>query len=299
MEDYYKVLGVEKSANSEEIKKRYRKLSMKHHPDRGGSKDTFQKLNEAYQVLGDPQKRKMYDVQSNNPLGNMFGDNMNQMDGLFNMFFGGQMPNGMGQPNVQIFRNGIPVNSSINLNVNRKPPTIVKSIEITLKQAYNGINYPIEIERWIREENTRRIENEKLYIDIPMGIDDGEIILIKDKGNIGVNGIMGDIKLHIRVKNNSHFTRDGLDLLLNKTISLKEALLGFIFEIEHLSGKTYKINNTNGTVIRPFYKKNVNKLGMKRKNKNTEINGNLIISFEVLFPRDLTDSQKEKLGEIL
>jgi DnaJ-class molecular chaperone len=297
MEDYYKILGIEKTANSDEIKKKYRKLSMKHHPDRGGSKDTFQKINEAYQILGDDQKRKMYDVQSNNPLGNLFGENANQMDGLFNMFFGGQMPNGMGHPNVQIFRNGIPVNN--NMNINRKPPTIVKSIEVTLKQAYIGINYPIEIERWIREDNTRRIEKEKLYIDIPMGTDDGEIIIIKDKGNIGLNNILGDIKLHIKVKNNSYFVRDGLDLLLKKTISLKEALLGFIFEIEHLSGKSYKINNTNGTIIRPFYKKNVNNLGMKRKNKNMEMVGNLIISFEVLFPKNLTDDQKEELSKIL
>ena len=90
-----------------------------------------------------------------------------------------------------------------------------------------------------------------------------------------------------------------------RKISLKDALLGFSFEIEHISGKSYKINNTNGTVIRPFYKKNISGLGMIRDRKssidsvNGEIKGSLIIAFEVEFPTNLTKEQKNKLREIL
>jgi DnaJ-class molecular chaperone len=192
---------------------------------------------------------------------------------------------GMQEPMVQIFRNGV--------QVNRKPPTIIKTIEISLKQAYFGIKFPLEIERWIREINVRRMEKEKLYVDIPMGTDDGEIILLRNKGN--VDNSIGDVKLHIKVINNTGFIRDGLDLLLNKGINLKEALLGFNFEIEHLSGKSYKINNMNGTIIKPYYKKTIPNLGMVRNG----IKGNLIISFEVEFPKILTDDQKEALGKIL
>ena len=310
MEDYYNVLGLTKNASAEEIKKTYRKLSMKHHPDRGGNKETFQKINEAYQVLGDEKKRQSYDMQRDNPLGNLFGNGGGDMGGLFNMFFGGQMPEGMNVPNVQIFRNGVPVNGMNgmnNMNVLRKPPAIIKTIEISLEQAYKGLNFPLEIERWVRENSTRRVEKEKIYVDIPKGIDDGEIIVLKDKGNITNENLKGDVKLHIKVINKTNFVRDGLDLLLSRKISLKEALLGFVFELEHLSGKSYKINNMNGTVIRPFYKKTISGLGMVRDRKTLngqsmmtgELKGSLVISFEVEFPTMLTSKQKEELERIL
>jgi len=67
MEDYYKILGVQSNSNPDDIKKAYRKLSLKHHPDRGGDASEFKKINEAYQTLGSPEKRKMYDMQQNNP----------------------------------------------------------------------------------------------------------------------------------------------------------------------------------------------------------------------------------------
>ena len=304
MEDYYETLGVEKGSSADQIKKKYRKLSMKHHPDRGGNKETFQKINTAYQILGDPVKKRNYDMQRENPLGNLFGQNGNaDMGGFFNMFFGGQMPEGMGQPSVQIFRNGVPVQ----VNMQKKPPPIIKTIEISLEQAYKGINFPLEIERWINDENTRRVEKEKIYIDIPRGIDDGEIVVLKNKGNINGENSKGDIKLHIKVINKTQYVRDGLDLLLNKKISLKQALLGFTFEIEHICGKSYKLNNTNGNIIKPFYKKTISGLGMIRDRKSVngmsmiegEMKGSLIIAFEIEFPSNLTESQKKALNEIL
>jgi len=302
MENYYNILSVNENATAEDIKKSYRRLSMKHHPDRGGNKETFQKINEAYQILGEESKKRVYDIQRKNPFGNLFSEGgvstnigeMGDMGGLFKMFFGGGgMPN-MGEPNVQIFRNGIP------LNINRKPPPIIKTINIDLKQAYSGLNYPLEVERWIKESGTRKVEKEKLYVTIPKGIDDGEIIILKNKGNVINDDVYGDIKLHIKVLNKTIYVRDGLDLLINKEITLKEALLGFIFEIEHLSGKSYKLNNMNGTIIRPYYKKTIEGLGMLRDTANKKnLKGNLIICFNVVFPTSLTDNQKEKLKDIL
>ena len=307
MEDFYKILGITKNASKEEIKKSYRKLSMKHHPDRGGNKEMFQKINEAYQILGDERKKMSYDMQRENPLGGIFGQqDMGNMDGLFKMFFGGQMPQMGEPPMVQIFKNGVPLNPNMNPNmnpnVNRKPPAIIKTIEISLKQAYSGVNYPLEIERWVKEENTRRVEREKIYINIPVGIDDGEIIILKNKGNISTNNVCGDIKLYIKVINKTEFTRDGLDLLINKKISLKDALLGFSFELEHISGKSYKINNTNGTIIKPYYKKTIQGLGMIRENSNDKsknIKGSLVIVFDVEFPRMLSQEQKDMLNKVL
>lgn len=302
MDDYYETLGLDKTSSAEEIKKKYRRLSMKHHPDRGGNKATFQKINEAYQILGDINKKRNYDMQRENPIANLFGQNEHgDMGGFFNMFFRGQMPEGMDQPSVQIFRNGVPVQ----LNMQRKPPPIIKTIEISLEQAYKGINFPLELERWIKDETTRRVEREKIYIDIPRGIDDGEIVLLKNKGNVNGENNKGDIKLHIKVINKTHYIRDGLDLLLSKKISLKQALLGFTFEIEHIGGKSYKLNNTNGNIIKPFYKKTIPGLGMIRDRKSTngmtegEIKGSLIIAFEIEFPNNLTESQKKSIDEIL
>ena len=286
MDNFYESLNVTEDATAEEIKKKYRKLSMKFHPDRGGHKETFQKINSAYQVLGDPQKRKQYDMsRSGNPLGHLFGGNGEQdMSGLFNMFFGGQMPQGMGQPSVKIFHNGRPVNVGMNV---RKPPPMIKTIEINLQQAYIGMNYPLEVERWIKEDEIRKTEKERIYVEIPKGVDNNEILIVKDKGNVGNNDIRGDIKLHI---------------IVNKDITLKQALLGFKFEIDHLSGKSYVLNNDNGTIIKPHYKKDIQGLGMIRERNGNEkeiIKGSLIICFNVEFPKELSHEQREKLNEIL
>jgi DnaJ-class molecular chaperone len=299
MDNYYSILGVEEKSSNDEIKKAFRKLSLKHHPDRGGKKDFFQKINEAYQTLSNPQKKQQYNMSRNgNPLAHLFGQggpmggnmaaHMAQMNGqgdvgqMFNMMFGGGL---QGNPHIQVFHNG--------RRVMQKPPTIVKTIEISLEQAYTGINIPLEIERWLNDNGTKRVEKEKIYIEIPAGIDCNEIIMLKDKGNIK-GAIKGDIKLFIQVKNNTKFVRTGLDLLITKKISLKEALIGFEFDINHISGKSFKINNINGNIIKPSFKKNVPDLGMIRGNKK----GNLVISFEIDFPDKLTEEQKTKINEI-
>jgi DnaJ-class molecular chaperone len=297
--DYYKVLDVNNSSSAEEIKKAYRKLSMKHHPDRGGNPEEFKKINEAYQILGDQDKRKQYEMRNNSPFINHHNINQN-MDPILKMFFGGGgMPGfgggmhgfGGGMPNVHIFRNGRPMNThSI-----QKPPPIIKKITINLSQAYSGLTYPILIERWIIINNEKKIEKEKLYVNIHQGIDSGEIIIVKDKGNIINNSMKGDIKIHIRVENNSVFKRNGLNLKLKKTITLKESLTGFKFDIKHLNDKKYTITNDAGYIIPVHYKKHIDNLGIKR---GSQI-GKLIIEFEIIFPKKLTKEQINSIKNIL
>ena len=205
MTDYYEILGVDATSNFDEIKKAYRKLSIKNHPDRGGNPENMKKLNEAFETLGDPEKKKMYDMQKNNPMfGAMSGGMPGMMgnpDDLLNMMFGGGMPfpfpgmgGGMGMPQVRIFHNGRPVNMP-NMN---KPAPLIKSIEITLEQAYTGLNYPLKIEKWVMEENIKKIEHETIYIDIKSGIDDSEIIILRNRGNMISDTNIGDIKLFIK-----------------------------------------------------------------------------------------------------
>jgi len=302
--DYYEVLGVSSNATQDEIKKAYRRLSFKHHPDRGGEKEKSQQLNEAYDILGDEKKRKQYDMRK------MHGINETEMpmnpDDLMGMFFNmaaGGIPGLFPGGNVHVFRNGVPMHMPMQFNMNgfnmqqalQKPTPIIKTIEISIDEAYTGCTKPMEIERVIKDGNINKTEKETIYITIPKGIDDNEIIIIREKGNMLSEENKGDVKIFIRIVNNSQLIREGLNLIFNKTLSLKESLCGFHFDLPHLNGKVFKINNTSGTIISPGYKKVIPNLGMERENHV----GNLIISFSIHYPEKLTDEQIESLNKIL
>lgn len=307
--DMYNILDIDKNASKETIKKAYRKASLKHHPDRGGDSEEFKKINRAYEILSDPIKKREYDMKMNSPFYNnsksMYSndDNNEGVPDFFKMFFGGGGPIDLasmagvggpggvnGHPNIHIFRNGEPV-----FRRETKPTPITKTIKIKLVDAYNGINLPLEVERWIIINNMKKVEQETIYIDIPKGIDNNEIILIEKKGNISENGLQGDVKVFINIEPSKHFERRGLDLIINKEISLKDSLVGFKFEIEHLNGKTYAINNTDGKIMEPGDKSIIDGMGMFRNNSK----GRLIILFHIHFPKKLSKEQKEKLQEIL
>jgi len=204
---------------------------------------------------------------------------------------GGGMPFDMGGGNAQFFVNGVPMN----MNMLSKPTPIVKTISINFADAFKGITCPLEIERWIKNKDTKYTEKEKIYVDIPCGVDTNEIIIIRGKGNIINDTNKGDIKIFIKIENNSSFQRRGLDLIYTQTISLKEALTGFQFDMSYLDGKVYTINNTTGKIIIPGYKKIIQQMGMKRGERR----GNLLIQFRINFPDSLSDEQKDQLNNIL
>jgi DnaJ-class molecular chaperone len=236
------------------------------------------------------------------PHGGM-GMHVNMDDILQNLFgFGGQgmMPPGMGFPpgmmppgaNIHVFRNGVPININ---NAMQKPTPIIKTISINIEQVMSGANIPVEIERWILENGNKVFERETIYVTIPKGIDDNEIIMLRDKGNILNEQNKGDIKLFIKVENTTDFKRAGLDLILERKVSLKEALCGFMFELKHINGKSYTINNNPGSIVTPSYFKNIPNMGLTRDGHI----GNLIITFDVVFPETLDLDKIAKLKEIL
>ena len=302
---HYEILGVNEEASMDEIKKAYRKLSLVHHPDRNNnskeSNSIFKDINVAYEILGNNEKRKEYDFTRKNPFLNASG-NVNS-DDIMKMFFGGgaasagmgenmfNMGN-MGGGSFNVFHNGVPMNMN---RFRQKPPPIIKTVNITLDQSYTGYNYPIEIERIIYEGGIRHLETEVLYLPIPKGVDDNEMMILKDKGNISQHGLKGDIKIMIKLINSTDFKRTGLDLIYKKKISLKDALCGFKFSMKYINGKTFQINNTAGNIIRPHFKKVIPKLGMIRDNHN----GDLIIDFDIEFPEKLSAAEMKKLKEIL
>ena len=333
MEDYYNVLGVDENASQDDIKKAYRKLSLIHHPDKyQGNLDAetkFKKINEAYQVVGDENERKQYDMKRRNPFGGGMPQNhghpdphgMNPMNDIFKMFFGGQMPPGEhamggmpgmpgmggipGMPgmgifqgmggfpagNVRVFRNG----QQIDINALNKPPPIIKNIVIGLEQAYKGDQIPVQIERWLFEDGMRKCESETLYIPIMKGIDDKEMIILREKGNILSSELKGDVKIVINIQNTTIFKRDGLNLHMEKDISLKESLCGFDFIIHHVNGKQLRYTSDAGSPLKDGIIKVITGFGMERENSK----GNLCIKFNVKYPEKLTSEQITRLREIL
>jgi DnaJ family protein A protein 2 len=177
----------------------------------------------------------------------------------------------------------------------QKPVPILKTLYLIMEQVLNGATIPLEIERWVMENGIKVHEQEIVYVSVPQGIDDGEIIVLRDKGNIINENQKGDVKVFIKISNDTNFKRSGLDLILEKKITLKEALCGFSFEIKYINGKSYTLNNNKGNIIPPEYKKIYPNMGLTRDNHK----GNMIIHFHVEFPETLTPEQIEKLSEVL
>ena len=306
-DNLYNVLGLSDNATKDEIKKAYRSLQMKWHPDKNNGSEESMKMsksiNEAYETLGDDQKRAEYDhnLKNPNPFMRMNSNNGMDvpMDDIFNMFFGmGGNPFGMpgGFPpgaNIHIFHGGPGGPMGFQQAIS-KPQPIMKTISITMEQVLTGATVPLDIERWIVENGIKVNEKETIYLTVPPGIDDNEILIVRDKGNVLNENIKGDIKIFVKINNTTVFKRAGLDLVFEKNISLKEALCGFTFEIQYVNGKSYTLNN-KGTVIPPEYKKVYPKMGLIRDGHQ----GNMVIHFHVDFPEKLSDTQIAQLSEVL
>jgi|UniRef100_A0A6C0IJ40 DnaJ-class molecular chaperone len=299
--NHYQVLGVSENASESEIKKAYRGMSLKYHPDKNNTTEAQSKMheiNDAYSVLGDNEKKKQYDNQrkfqgrggmSNAHINREFGD----INSMFNSFFNQTCMND-GHPgnfhnNIRVFRNGQQV------NINQRPNNISNIIHITLEQSYLGMTAPVEIERTVMRNNVKETEKETIYLEIPPGVDSNERITLKGKGHV-VNEMSSDVTLTIQVQRHEMFERQGMDLVYKKDITLKEALCGFVLEFFHINGKKLTLNtNNNPYIITQGYRHTAREYGMVRNN----IRGNLYIAFTVTFPSSLNDEQRETLDKIL
>lgn len=291
-------------ATEEEIKKSYRRLSLQNHPDRNPSPEASEKIrliNTAYETLKDKETRRRYDQQlSMNGMehGNQtmffhtnFTENGEQIDfaninNIFQSIFGNKM-------NAQHFHEHF-------MNQLNKPPPVVCNIPITPVQSYKGGAISFEYSKWDIVNGVRQTKTEKITVTIPEGMENGEMIILREKGN-SVNQLHGDVKICISVVDNEEeekttkFERNGLDLTHKKDLTLKEALCGFSFIIKHLNGSSYCVKNNTNSVVSPQQKQVIPNLGMKRDGNI----GNLIIEYSVIFPKTLNKSQMDVLNEIL
>ena len=164
-----------------------------------------------------------------------------------------------------------------------------------MRQVFTGANVPLQIERWILENGNKVFENTTIYVKIEKGIDNNEIIIIANEGNIINNNCKGDVKIFIKIENDTDLQREGLNLIYHKTISLKNALCGFRFELKYIDDRVFVINNQAGNIIQPEFNKIISGLGLMRENDK----GNLIIHFHVEFPTTLDIDKMNILRELL
>ncbi len=234
--DYYEILGVSKSASDDEIKKAYRKLAVKYHPDKNpdnkSAEEKFKEASEAYEVLSDKQKRARYDQfghagVGNDPGGNPFGGNPFQ-GGNFN--FNGQSFNfdfgGGGFEDI--------LGSIFGFGGSRRPmrgADYRTNVTVTFEEAIFGTTKTISL------------DGQTIKLKIPQGIDDGMSIRLAGKGGPAPEGgSKGDLYVQIRVKPHKHLTREGAIILSEEKISMVDAALGCEIDVETVDGKiTMKI----------------------------------------------------------
>ena len=332
MTDYYEILQIEKTATQDQIKQSYKKLAKIHHPDRGGDKEMFQKIQMAYETLSDEQKRKEYD----NPIPDIFGGG-----GFPGGFPGGGFPMGGGSfPFDFLFRGG---NNKKKVNTNYL-------LKIKLSDVYFGLKKTLNVKHDIKCEkcNTKcnicngtckvkkvmsmgmmqiiqeqpctncngygitksvnnctecdnkgvKVKKNTIQINIPRGVEDGRQIVFEGLGEQPKtdNEIVGDFVVVIKIEDNNLFKREGLDLIYEKDITFKESVIGKEILIPHFE-KEFKINTQTFGIINPNKRYVIYNKGIKNDNGNQ---GNLYIKFSVKYDEKiLNEEQIKALAEIL
>ena len=288
--DYYKVLGIEKTATPKDIKNAYRKLARKYHPDLNpndkDAKKNFQEINEANEVLSDPDKRKKYDQygkdwqhadefekakqyqgQSSDSRGTRFSGAQNEGDfsDFFSSMFGGAASGGRGR---QAKYRGEDYNAEIHLD---------------LVDAYET------------HQQTLSVNGQNLRITIPAGIENGQTIKIAGHGGQGINGgPSGDLYITFSIANHPTFKRLGNNLYASVDLDLYTAILGGELTIDTLDGKVklkVKPETQNGSKVKltgkgfPVY---------KAKGQF----GDLYVTFNIKIPTNLTEKQKDLFTQL-
>jgi len=288
--DYYKTLGVDKNATQKDIKSAYRKMARKYHPDLNpnnkDAKKNFQQINEANEVLSDPEKRKKYD---------QYGEDWKHADEFKNA---GQYQEQSSESQRQRYQGA------------RDEGEFSDFFESMFggfgstgrgrQVKYRGEDYNAElqlelIDAYEAHQQTLTVNGKKIRITIPAGIENGQTIKIPGHGGQGVNGgPSGDLYITFQVANNPEFKRSGNDLYTKANLSLYTAVLGGEITVDTLNGKVklkVKPETQTGSVIKlkgkgfPVY-------------KSKGQFGDLYVTYTVKIPTDLTEKQKELFIEL-
>ncbi len=287
--DYYKILGVNKSARPDEIKKAYRKLALQYHPDKNpnnkAAEERFKAVSEAYEVLGNAEKRRKYDELGSNwnqykqtgfegfnfrnkrhqgDFNDFFGGGSGFSD-FFDAFFGGGFSTGHGATDFSVR--------------SHKGRDIEASIQLSLQQAYAGSEQLIEV------------GGKRIRISLKPGLQDGQKLRLKGKGYPGEGGGQaGDLLLHVKILPDKVFTRKGNDLYRDLSVDFYTAALGGKTTVLTLKGKVnvpVKKGTQSGNILR------LKGQGMPVFGKQSY--GDLFLKVNITLPHDLSTQEIELL----
>lgn len=317
--DYYSILGVAKNASETEIKKAYRKLALKYHPDKNkspGAENKFKEIAEAYEVLSDTKKRNIYDQVGEEGLkGEGFTTGFSGFGGdpfeVFSKFFGGSDPfssqsggrgGGGGGFNFGGFMNGTggfePMDFQSSGHGKSQDPTVTRDLFVSLEELYTGCTKKLKInKRVLNLDGTTRREDKIITIDVKPGWKEGTKITFPREGDESLGSIPADIVFVIKQKPHGVFTREGDNLKYLVNISLKEALIPHSTQlhIPTLSGETIPIALEE--IVNPNTSIPLKGYGMpSRKNSGK---GDLLVSFNIQFPSSLPPASYEHINRAL
>lgn len=283
MKDYYKILGVSEDASADEIKKAFRKLAVKHHPDRGGDEKKFKEANEAYDTLKNADKKQEYDTMRR------FGSNMGGQGsgfkfhtGNFNEFFGGDFfeefmsgMGGMGQR--QRFRQRPRANKDVSIRITMSIKEIMSSVKRTI-----SVKLPSG-------------RDEIVDVKIGAGIQNGVVLKYSGLGDDSNSNLpRGNLLIRVTILDSDGFTRKGNDLWTDKTINAFDAMRGTEFQIKDLQDNIVKVKIPAGT--QPGSVLQLKSKGMP-VHESLSIRGNMYIKIHVTIPK-LTQQQLNKIKDL-
>ncbi|XP_009360411.2 dnaJ homolog subfamily B member 4 [Pyrus x bretschneideri] len=291
--DFYNVLRVNRNATQEDLKKAYKKLAMRWHPDKNPvdneeAEAKFKQVCQAYDVLSDPQRRQIYDIYGEEGL------NCGDPEDLFAEFFGGS--GGVGD---RAFKKSSVNGAGRNGNLkNKKVAAIESKLTCSLEDLYRGARRKMRISRTVPDEfgKPKTIE-ETLKIDIKPGWKKGTKITFPEKGNQEPGSSPADLIFVVDEKPHHLFKRDGNDLMVTQKLSLLEALTGAFVNLTMLDGRVLVIPVKN-IIIKPGHEEVVPNEGMPISKDPTK-KGNLRVKFDVVFPAKLSAEQKDDLRRVL
>ncbi len=283
---HYATLGVSENASADEIKKAYRKLANQHHPDKGGDTNQFQKIQAAYDAIGDESKRAQYDAERQGLGGFRFTVNGHETSGIppemedmlrnfgFGFSFGPGFAN-QGNPFSQFRQPRRNKDIQIDITVSLSS-TLENQTKTILVQNTNNEKYPVEVK-------------------IPRGVRPNSTIKYPGLGDNFFNTLeRGDLYVRIQVEQDSRFLVENLDLIMNAEINCIQAMLGDQLTIEGLDYKQFIVTIPAGT--QPGSRFKIPHQGLYSMNQNSR--GNLIISVKITIPNNLTESQTQTLKEL-
>jgi len=338
-EHLYKLLGIDKNANQNDIKKSFRKMAMTHHPDKGGDPEKFKEITKAYEILSDPEKKTLYDQHG---LEGVESGGQSAPD-IFDLFGGGGSRRGR--------------------NEKRRGEDVVFPLKVTLEELFNGMSKKLRLTKsvickdcegkggkgatditckdcrgqgikvvirqlgpgMIQQMQTTcdkcngegtviadkdkcktckgaKVNKEKktLEVFVSKGMSHNTKIPFKGEADEAPNTVPGDVIVVLQAKEHAVFKRDGANLFMKKHITLQEALCGFQFTITHLDGRLLLVRSDENTVYTPGSFKAIKEEGMPQL-KNSFFRGSLYVEFDVEFPKpeQLPKNTKQALIKLL